>query len=80
MGNIFCKKDVLYDSYRLLDDGEKNELISSFNNSKGDIEYLKNRVCNIEDNMNDNIKTLSDDIHHLHKMVKELKAIVNNDE
>ena len=58
----------------------------SISNNKGDIVFIRDKLTDFENITNENIKVLSNDIHHLNTIIKELREkldeknnIVNND-
>ena len=63
----------MFESYQLLDTIQQEDLNTSISNTKGDIVYVRDKLTQFEDLTNENIKTLSNDIHHLNTIIKELQ-------
>ena len=83
MGNFFTsyryKSRNYYrgiDSMQLLSDDERREnhnIVNAIEETKSDISNTTNLVKFLEENTTANIKSISDDVHHLNQQTQELR-------
>lgn len=73
MGSFFSKqKYEMFESLEMIN-SQQPDLVTSFNDARGEIVFLRNKLANLEDITNENMRALSKDIHHLNTLVKELQ-------
>jgi len=75
MGSLFSRfsrpKYEMFESLEMVNSNQ-SDLTTSFNDARGEIVFLRNKLANLEDVTNENMRSLSEDIHHLNTIVKEL--------